>query len=141
LATIDFSKAFDSVWHSALFHKLLVLGFPHSIVRWTRSLVLLRGARSRSFRKRRGVPQGSVLGPAFFILYVDNLARTILQGTNHSLYADNLAIWSSYQSCSNRPEDPRPPKALVPEMALPVSPAKCECCFFSTDPYQASHQP
>jgi len=39
LATIDFSKAFDSVWHSALFHKLLVLGLSSCFVRWFRSFL------------------------------------------------------------------------------------------------------
>jgi len=93
LATIDFSKAFGSVWHSAVFHKLLTVGLPPCFVCWTRSFLLDRrvkvlfcGARSRSFRIRRRVPQRSVLGPALFILYVDDLAKTLPQGTNiHSM--------------------------------------------------------
>jgi len=92
LATIDFFKAFDSVWHSALFHNLLTLGLLPCFDRWTRYFLsdrkatfLFRGARSRSFRIRRGVPQGSVFGPALFILYVDDLAKTLTKGTKHSL--------------------------------------------------------
>jgi len=99
LATIDFYKAFDSVWHSVLFHNLLTLGLPPCFVRLTRSFlsdrrakVLFRVARSRSFQIRRGVPQGFVLGSGLFILYVDDLAKTLSQGTKHSLYADDLAI-------------------------------------------------
>jgi len=60
LATIDFSKAFDSVWHSALFYKLLILGLPPCFVCCTcsflsdrRANVFFRGARSRSFRIKR----------------------------------------------------------------------------------------
>jgi len=45
LATIDFSKAFNSVWRSALFHKLLTLGLPPCIVRWTRSFLSDRRAK------------------------------------------------------------------------------------------------
>ena len=76
LSTIDFSKAFDSVWHSQLFHKLISAGLPTCFARWTQSLLFDRRAsvvyqnhKSRSFRVRRGVPQGSVLGPVLFSLY------------------------------------------------------------------------
>jgi len=57
---------------------------------------VFRGARSRLFRIRLGFSQGSVLGPGLFILHVDDLARTLPQGIIHSLYADDLSIWSSY---------------------------------------------
>ena len=40
LAMVDFAKAFDSVWHSALLSKMLSLGLPHRFVHWTRSYLL-----------------------------------------------------------------------------------------------------
>ena len=102
LASVDFSKAFDSVWHSALFHKLLSLKLPPCFVLWVRSFlsdrrakVQVGGSHSRSFCIRRGVPQGSVLGSVFFILFVDNITKDLLRGAHASLYADDLAIWSS----------------------------------------------
>ena len=65
LAFADFSKAFDSVWHSALFHKLFSLKLPLCFVLRVRSFlsdhrtkVQIGGSRSRSFRIRRGVPSG-----------------------------------------------------------------------------------
>ena len=68
LSNIDFSKAFDSVWHPALFHKLISTGLPPCFARWTQSFlsdrracVVYQNHKSRSFRVRRGVPQGSVL--------------------------------------------------------------------------------
>ena len=76
LSTIDFSKAFDSVWHPALFHKLISAGLPSCFARWTQSFLSDRRARvvyqnhkNRSFRVRRGVPQGSVLDPVLFSLH------------------------------------------------------------------------
>ena len=75
LSTIDFSKAFDSVWQIAVFHKLISAGLPHCFARWTQSFLFVRRAcvvyqyhKSRSFRIRQGVPQKSVLGPVFFSL-------------------------------------------------------------------------
>ena len=68
LASVDFSKAFDSVWHSALFHKLLSLKLPPCFVLWVRSFlsdrrakVQVGGSHSRSFRIRRGVPRARYL--------------------------------------------------------------------------------
>ena len=59
LSTIDFSKAFDSVWHPALFHKLISAGLPPCFARWTRSFlsdrracVVFQNHKSRFFRVR-----------------------------------------------------------------------------------------
>ena len=75
LASVDFSKAFDSVWHCALFHKLLSLKLPPCFVLWMRSFlsdrrakVQVGGSHSRSFGIRRGVPQGSVRSSSFCLL-------------------------------------------------------------------------
>ena len=73
LATVHFSKAFESIWHPALFHKLISAGLPPCFARWTQSFHFDRHAcmvyqnhKSRSFRVRQGVPQGSVLGIILF---------------------------------------------------------------------------
>ena len=102
LSTIDFSKAFDSVWHPALFHKLISAGLPPCFARWTQSFlsdrracVVFQNHKSRSFRVRRSVSQGSVLGPVLFSLFINDLPASLSSSVRCSLYADDLAIWSS----------------------------------------------
>ena len=99
LSTIDFSKAFDSVWHPALFHKLISAGLPPCFARWIQSFlsdrrasVVYQNHKSRSFRVRRGVPQGSVLGPVLFSLFINDLPASLPSSVSCSLYADDLAI-------------------------------------------------
>ena len=102
LPTIDFYKAFDSVWHPALFHKLISAGLPSCFARWTpsflsdrRACVIYQNHKSRSFRVRRGVPQGSVLDPVVLYLFINDLPAFLPSSVSCSLYADDLAIWSS----------------------------------------------
>ena len=101
LSTIDFSKAFDSVWHLALFHKLISPGLPPCFARWTQSFlsdrhacVVYQNHNSRSFRVRRGVLRESVLGPVLS-LFINDLPASLPSSVSCSLYADDLAIWSS----------------------------------------------
>ena len=149
LSTINFSKAFDSVWHPALFHKLISAGLPPCFARWTQSFlsdrrasVVFQNHKSRSFRVRRGVPQGSVLGPVLFSLFINDLPASLPFSVSCSIYADDLAIWSSSPSVPTAVEATQGALFRLERWSeywcLPLNPSKCEASFFSVDPHQAN---
>ena len=151
LSAINFAKAFDSVWHPALFHKLTSAGLPRCFARWTQSFlsdrracVVYQNHRSRSFRVRRGVPQGSVLGPVLFSLFNNDLLASLPSSVSCSLYADDLAIWSSSPSVPTAVEATQEALFRLERWSeywcLPLNPSKCETSFFSVDPHQANLQ-
>ena len=152
LSTIDFFKAFDSVWHPALFHKLISAGLPLCFARWTQSLlsdkrasVVFQNHKSRLFRVRRGAPQGSVLGPVLFSLFINDLPASLPSSVSCSLYADDLAIWSSSASAPTAVEVTQGALSRLERWSehwcLPLNPSKCEASFFSVDPHKANLQP
>ena len=149
LSTIDFSKAFDCVWHPALFHKLILAGLPPCFAHWTQSFlsdrrasVVYQNHKSRSFRVRRGVPQGSVLGPVLFSLFINDLPASLPSSVSCFLYADDLAIWSSSPSVPTAVEATQGALFRLERWSeywcLPLNPSKCEASFFSVDPHQAN---
>ena len=152
LSTIDFYKAFDSVWHPALFHKLILAGLPPCFARWTQSFLSDRRAsvvfqkhKSRSFRVRRGVPQGSVLGLVLFSVFINDLPASLPSSVSCSLYADDLAIWCSSPSVPSTVEATQGALFRLERWSeywcLPLNPSKCEASFFSVDPTRLTSSP
>ena len=100
---------------------------------------------SCSFRLRRGVPQGSVLGPVLFSLYINYLPTFLPTSVKTSLYADDLAIWASSPSVECATSIVQAALNRLVEWSskwrLPLNPLKCETSFFSLVPYQSRIQP
>ena len=152
LSTIDFSKAFDSVWHPALFHELISACLPPCFARWTQSFlsdrhacVVFQNHKSRSFRVRRGVPQGSVLGPVLFSFFINDLPASLPSSVSCFFYTDDLAIWSSSLSITTAVEATQGAlfrlECWCEYWCVPLNPSKCEASFFSVDPHQANLHP
>ena len=106
--------------------------------------MVFQNHKSRSFRVRRGVPQESVLCPVLFSLFINDLPASLPSSVSCSLYADDLAIWSSSSSVPTAVEATQGALFRLERWSeywcLPLNPNKCEASF-SVDPHQANLQP
>ena len=99
----DISKAFDRVWHEGLLLKLEAAGISGNLLRWFRSYltnrkqrVVLPGAESEWTYIRAGVPQGSILGPLLFLLFINDIVAEI--GCNIRLFADDTSLFITVEN-------------------------------------------
>lgn len=102
-AFLDVEKAFDRVWHDGLVYKLGKLQLSNTITQLIKSFLINRtgtvkigSSQSVPFPIKAGVPQGSVLSPLLFNLYVADIPTT--DNTNTLMFADDTAIWSSHHN-------------------------------------------
>ena len=103
---LDILKAFDRVWHAVLLHKLRSYGISGQIFGLISSFlsnrqlqVVLDGKSSQEYPVNAGVPQGSILGPTLFLLYINDLPDDVI--SNIAIYADDTTLYSKCDQASD----------------------------------------
>ena len=98
IVTLDLKKAFDTVSHDILLYKLYKKGLTWNAIEWFSSYlsnrkqcVRTKDVKSKFNHVKVGVPQGSILGPLLFNLYIDGITKLNLKG-DLTLYADDCTI-------------------------------------------------
>ena len=97
MVLMDLQKAFDTVDHNILCNKLQAIGLNNNSVSWFRSylcnrqqMVEINGVCSDKLTQSCGVPQGSILGPILFLIYINDMSAAV--NCKLSLYADDSAL-------------------------------------------------
>ena len=131
---LDFAKAFDSVPHRRLLGKLSSYGIQGNLHKWIESFLVGRiqrvkvhGQLSSEETVLSGIPQGSVLGPLLFVIYINDLPESILSHT--LMFADDTKVFQQIQSYEDSlllQEDLRKLEMWSREWLLIFHPDKCK---------------
>ena len=99
---IDMEKAFDKVWKDGLRLKLRESGVCGNMFRWISQYLNNRKARvhvdgeySKKKVLREGVPQGGVLSPTLFLVFINDIMKDMSNRIQGAIYADDLVLWCS----------------------------------------------
>jgi hypothetical protein len=134
------SKAFDSLAYWPLAEKLEKIGITGSLLNWFRSYlsrrkqsVVIHGAKSDEAYIRAGVPQGSILGPLLFLIYVNDLILDI--NSTIKLFADDTFLYIVVENATNAAEminsDLTKINELSKQWLVKFNPSKPECLTIS----------
>jgi len=103
---LDYGKAFGTVPHSRLLAKLQGYGISGQVLKWIEAFltgrlmrVMVNGNSSSWVEVVSGVPQGSVLGPLLFLLFVNDLPDWVKSSIK--MFADETKLWSTIRSASD----------------------------------------
>ena len=139
---LDYKKAFDSVPHKLLIEKLQQIGLHNNLLAWItdyltqrKQRVVVEGATSSQALVSSGVPQGSVLGPLLFSIYIDDITGIALSPQSDLvLYADDVLLYrtiSCREDISLLQSDLDAIETWSTDHLLQLNPVKCKRMLIS----------
>ena len=146
----DISKAFDRVWHRGPIHKLSSVGISGSLLNWfisylsgRKQTVVVSNSFSPWTNVTAGVPQGSILGPLLFILYINGIVSEV--SGNIRLFADDTSLYvivdTPELSASILNSDFRAISNWSKAWLVTFNPSKTESMIFSRKKDKSQHPP
>lgn len=144
---LDVNRAFNSVWHKGLLFKMEQLGVSGDLLLWFKSYLADRQHRVRVdnnysswFCTNAGVPQGSVLGPICFLIFICDISNKLI--TNSHLYADDTALLSVGNSLASVTDNLQSDLITLSEWSktwlMSFNPSKTVVVNFSLGPKKAN---
>ena len=146
---LDMSKVFDKVPHHKLISSLSSVGDSGALLKWFRSYlsnrsqtVVLNGQSSFPLPLKSSVPQGSILGPLLFIVYINLLADLDLSpGSSIILYADDILLYRTVSSDNDSAllqHDADTISSWIHASGLAINPSKCSLLIISRKCFKRS---
>ena len=148
LALLDYKRAYDRVWHAGLKVKMGRLGIPACVISWTLSTLRDRRGRvrwdstlsdSRLFPD--GLAQGSILAPLLWLIYANDVLPNPPPDVQVSMYADDIAIWSTKKKFAECQEALQPVLDDITEWCrkwkVMPSVSKCSVTTFSLNTHES----
>ena len=142
----DFMKAFDKVPHNRLVQVLENYGVPDPVLRWIRCFlnnrsqrVMVNGKASEWYGVLSGIPQGSVLGPILFVIYINSLPE-VVKSSEVFLFADDTKVFKEVQEerdCDQLQQDLEAMYKWTEKSLLKFHPEKCAVMRIGTSELEA----
>ena len=139
---LDFTKAFGKVPFQRLLRKLDFYGICHNTLQWIASFldnrtqqVLVDGSTSEKLEVLSGVPQGTVLGPLLFLVYINDLP-SVCKSSQANLFADDTLLYKHMRNSEDSTklqEDLTAPEDWETKLQMSFHPEKCTVLRVTTD--------
>lgn len=144
MALLDYAKAYDKVWKDGLISKMYDMGIGSKIIRWVQTWLSNReawvdydGVEGKRKKFKQGLPQGSVLSPTLFLIYINDVTEVIPRDAKISMFADDIAVWVSHSDRGRATEILQEACTNIYEWSkkwvMTLSIEKCETCLFTND--------